>query len=369
MSGPDPKLNAIARRGDIMARGPSGWGPVSLSFLLAEQGDTFVDSNFSIIGNVTASKKLVFQVDTQGAGFTTTFDVGAQTGSRMLLIPVLAGTDTIATLAVANNFSAAQTVSNATDATTIATGALIVSGGVGITKALWVGGLTNIAGVATVSNNTASTTSATGALVVTGGAGIGGAVFTGGSITMPNGNSISTAGGINLYGDANQTIIRGRATSGIIFQTNGGGTNAQMTDAGVWTWQVTTDATALNTAGVNTPSGMSIAKTLIAAKGQGWGVASTVTATGTTTLVQASAIIQTFTGTAIQTIVFPAANLWGAGIAVMYVINNQSSLTVTPTRAGSDTFQGGGTTSAVLTNTTTIFASDGVSVWLKVSTA
>ncbi len=131
----------------------------------------------------------------------------------------------------------------------------------------------------------------------------------------------------------------------------------------------TTDATTATTAGFKTAGGVGVAKTLISALGQGWGVASTATAGGTTVLAQASAVIQTFTGVTTETITMPAANLWGAGIAVIYIINNQSSGTVTPTRAGSDTFQGGGTTSAVLTTTTTIFASDGVSVWLKLSAA
>lgn len=50
-----------------------------------------VDSGFNIIGSVDATKKRNFQVDTQGAGFTFTEDVGAQTASRTATYPVLTG--------------------------------------------------------------------------------------------------------------------------------------------------------------------------------------------------------------------------------------------------------------------------------------
>ena len=50
--------------------------------------------------------------------------------------------------------ASAITLSNATDSTTTTTGALIVSGGVGIAKQLRVGGNTNIVGLMTVSGNT-----------------------------------------------------------------------------------------------------------------------------------------------------------------------------------------------------------------------
>ena len=59
-----------------------------------------------------------------------------------------------------------------------ASGGIIISGGVGIAKDVWIGGTLNIV-------NTASATSTiTGALVVTGGAGIGGSMYVGGNITV-----------------------------------------------------------------------------------------------------------------------------------------------------------------------------------------
>ena len=60
---------------------------------------------------------------------------------------------------------------NTTDATSTSTGALIVAGGVGIGKNLYVGGLGRFI------NTTAATSTTTGALVVAGGMGIGGAVY------------------------------------------------------------------------------------------------------------------------------------------------------------------------------------------------
>ncbi len=91
MGGPDPKLNGIARRGDVMARGPSGWGPVSLSTLLGSETETVIDANFSIIGSGDASKKLKFEVDAQTTGKTLTVNTGAQTADRTATMPVLAG--------------------------------------------------------------------------------------------------------------------------------------------------------------------------------------------------------------------------------------------------------------------------------------
>lgn len=48
------------------------------------------------------------------------------------------------------NVAGVATAANATDATSITTGGLIASGGLGIAKALWVGGLANIAGAVTL---------------------------------------------------------------------------------------------------------------------------------------------------------------------------------------------------------------------------
>ena len=84
------------------------------------------DNQFSVIGNLDATKTLVFQVDTQATASTLTLDVGAQAASRTLLVPVLAGTDTLMTLGVN------QTV---TGILTLGTPLASTSGGTGINNA------------------------------------------------------------------------------------------------------------------------------------------------------------------------------------------------------------------------------------------
>jgi len=73
---------------------------------------TVPDNQLTVVGSSDASKKTVWEVDTQGTGLTFTWDVGAQTGSRTLTVPVLAGTDTIMTLATAQTVSGAKTFSS-----------------------------------------------------------------------------------------------------------------------------------------------------------------------------------------------------------------------------------------------------------------
>ena len=64
------------------------------------------------------------------------------------------------TTAAAINLSGVLTSTNTTDATSINTGSVILDGGMGIEKALWVGGLANIAGAVTLQ----STLGVTGAI-------------------------------------------------------------------------------------------------------------------------------------------------------------------------------------------------------------
>jgi hypothetical protein len=90
----------------------------------------------------------------------------------------------------------AATVLSETESNDTATGALIVSGGAGIGKNLNVGGSQILAGSLTVNSTTQSTTTATGALEVAGGAGIGGNVNIGGGVTVQSTtSSISTQSG------------------------------------------------------------------------------------------------------------------------------------------------------------------------------
>ena len=49
-----------------------------------------------------------------------------------------------------------------------------------------------------------------------------GLTFDGTVLGMSNGGSVSIGGNVSLYGDANQTVIRGRTTNGIVFQDQAG---------------------------------------------------------------------------------------------------------------------------------------------------
>ncbi len=325
----------IPNTGDLQTFDGLDWRPISLAGVFALMTlVNFIDTILSIIDDADSTKTLKFQVGTQATGSTLTMDVGAQTASRTLLVPVLTGSDTLAALGIDNTFTGnlAQT-----GAKTFSTGT----------------GAVSLNGVTTVNQTTAVT------------------VLTISDNVSGSQGDLRIKGGLNHYNyqiGANDlvnnalTITPSTATNGTTFSTP-----AVTIDGatGNITLGATTDASAIGTAANVVVGGQSIAKTLISAKGLGQGITATATAASTTVLAQGSTNIQTFTGATTQNITMPAANLWGAGIAVTYRINNQSSGTVTPTRAGSDTFQGGGTTSAVLAGASQDFCSDGVSIWLK----
>jgi phage tail sheath gpL-like len=174
-----------------------------------------------------------------------------------------------------------------------------------------------------------------------------------GSLFIDTGNASTAA--TNFRGYNNNALLQ--ATSNGNTGVGTGFVKVQCTDA----------ATTAAAAGFITLGGAAIAKGVVSAQMCGTGVASTATAAGTTTLTISSAPIQIFTGATTQTIQFPAANLFGAGISVKILVINRSSGTVTPTRAGADTFVGGGTTDPILTTLQVQYVSDGVSVWYKLA--
>jgi 6-phosphogluconolactonase (cycloisomerase 2 family) len=100
------------------------------------------------------------------------------------------GNNTIGKFAVNNLRAGNATISNnlkingTTAATSTSSGALVVTGGVGIGSGLVVGGIT------TVTNTTNASSTITGALVVTGGAGVGGNLYVGGNLVV-NGSPIT----------------------------------------------------------------------------------------------------------------------------------------------------------------------------------
>jgi filamentous hemagglutinin len=101
------------------------------------------------------------------------------------------------------------------------TGALVVSGGVGIT------GNANIGGTVRLTNTTASTSSTTGAMTVSGGVGIGG--------------SVSIAGRLQLFNSSNFTAFVSSATGNTVYTLPAtspatGSSVLQSTSAGVMSW-------------------------------------------------------------------------------------------------------------------------------------
>jgi hypothetical protein len=94
-----------------------------------------------------ATKSIGFTLSGATAGAKLTI-VSSQTTNRTLNIPVLAGTDTVVTLASANAFTGAnsytgvQTITNATAASSTSTAALVVTGGIGTAGSLYCNGAT-----------------------------------------------------------------------------------------------------------------------------------------------------------------------------------------------------------------------------------
>lgn len=140
---------------------------------LGAVGVAFTDSAFAIIGSSDATKIARFEVD----GLTTAT-------TRVYTLPN--ASITVAGIDLAQTFTATQTFAgiNATSigAVTPGSGAFTTLGA---------------SGIASVTNNTASTSTTTGALIVTGGVGIGGALIVGGQASFagtPNANACLTIG-------------------------------------------------------------------------------------------------------------------------------------------------------------------------------
>lgn len=310
------KVGDVAWRLTPVAGGPVGWICTTAGTpgtWTEFGGASVVDSLFRVFGSSDSTKKFAVEADAQGTGLTTTLNVGAQTGSFSATLPVMPSSSIFAMSAAAltsGRIPFATTNGLLSDSSNLqwnGTNVVIgISNGLAFGTELFVGG-----GAAT--------------LATTGAAGI----------------TKATGGGVFPYDQSGSLILQSRisATTGrgsVFIATGSPGAFALYANE---------------------------SQTVVTTKGRGCGITSTATAAGTTTLTIASTEVQKFTGTTTQTIQFPAANLLGAGIGVRFVIDNHSTGIVTPTRAGSDTFKGGGTTYPVAGGATTVFVSDGVSVW------
>ncbi len=120
----------------------------------------------------------------------TTSAISTTTGALVVSGGVgVSGNAYLAGLVVTGNSTAQGTIysNNGTISTNTSSGALVVGngGGVGIAGAIYTGGLINAAGAIQTTNTTASTNTTTGALVVSGGVGIGGSLYVGGLVSVP----------------------------------------------------------------------------------------------------------------------------------------------------------------------------------------
>jgi len=215
-------------------------------------------------GNVT-NLSIAFSNDTNtGLYWNSTDSIGVATGGAQRM--------TIGNSNVTSILP--MTVSNTNASTSTTTGALVVSGGAGISGALFTGGnisssdtLNATANVRTgnlIANSTATSTSTTtGALVVSGGAGISGALFTGGNISSSDTvNATANVRTGNLI--ANSTVTSTSTTTGALVVSGGAGISGALFTGGNISSSDTVNATA------NVRTGNLIAN-------------STVTSTSTTT--------------------------------------------------------------------------------------
>lgn len=110
--------------------------------------------------------------------------------------------------------------------------------------------------------------------------------------------------------------------------------------------------------------GMTIAKNALFGQGIGLSVTSTVTVSGgTTTLTIFSGCVQVFTGTNNYAVNLPAANIFGTNEGQLFIIKNRSSGILTINRAGSDTIDGG-TSTTVAAGSILRLISNGGTDWL-----
>jgi len=157
------------------------------------------------------------------------------------------------------NFAGINLISNSTSSTSTATGALLVVGGFGLQGNAFIGGTINAAGVTLISNSTSSTSTATGSLVNVGGFGLQGNAFIGGSsyqsgaaIFANSNTSISTttgalivAGGVGIGGSLNVTTSVPSNISGF-YVFNGVLSGTALTAASVTTTNIRTTASTIN---------------------------------------------------------------------------------------------------------------------------
>lgn len=256
-------------------------GTSSLTSTTTTTGALKIAGGVGIVENLNIGGGFkIFTGVTEKASVSNT---GAGSLLSLSLTSTTAATTTIGALVVAGGANIADnllvgTTATVTGITTISTnatssgtnsGALIVTGGVGV------GGAINAGGIIKTTLNTNSTTTDTGALLITGGAGIGGAITVGGAIKTTLGTNSTTtdtgalivAGGAGIGGAANiggilKALDITNSTSigtGALVVSGGIGVSLDATIGGVIKTTLDTNSTTISTGALIVGGGAGIA--------------------------------------------------------------------------------------------------------------
>jgi hypothetical protein len=202
------------------------------------------------------------------------------------------------------------TLPRTTTSTSTTSGALKVSGGVGIVENLNVGGATTLTGAATISNTTASTSTTSGALVVRGGAGIAGALYAGSIQNTPVGSTTASTGSFTtLVASGNSTLTSLTATGAATFSS---------------TVKITTDAAA----------GKVLTSDASGNASWSYGVGSTVVTSTTTYAITLAEAYVFYTGTADGAFTIPDPSSSNAGKEITIKNKTGFIITITPASTG-----------------------------------
>ncbi len=217
--------NNIDANGDLDVSGHTELDNVNVSAASTFGGLVDVDANLDVFGTSTFTNAVTINglLDINAGGRANTFKVEDLTENRV----VIAGTG--GELEDSENLTyngSTLTISNTTDSTNKTSGALVVSGGIGVGKGIIAeNGFVNVnvssenifASIVKITSDTPSSDKTSGALVVTGGAGIGGDLNVGGDIIAYAGSDLRLKNNINPIADA---VNKVKSLRGVTYEWN-----------------------------------------------------------------------------------------------------------------------------------------------------